>query len=135
MGIIEWDESLSVKIKSIDDQHKILIGMINDFYEKLKDKPNSKLIPKLIRKMSNYVIEHFNFEEELFEKFKYSQSDAHTKEHHIFIEKVNELQKKHSTGKMILTDDVSSFLQNWFKNHILKSDMKYVDLMLRNGVK
>ena len=41
MALIKWTTELSVNISSIDEQHKILINMINEFYEKISEKSNN----------------------------------------------------------------------------------------------
>jgi len=52
MAFINWNENLSVKIKSIDDQHKKLIEMINDFYDNIINLSNKDNISRLIRARS-----------------------------------------------------------------------------------
>lgn len=135
MAFIDWSDSLSVKIDSIDEQHKKLIGMINNFYENLKSKSNNDLILKLINDMGKYVIEHFKYEEDLFKKYNYSLSEEHKQEHYKFIEKITSLQQKLNDGSMILSFEITGFLKDWLKNHIQHTDMKYVDFFLEKGVK
>ncbi|MCK5168846.1 MAG: hemerythrin family protein [Bacteroidales bacterium] len=135
MAFINWDDSLSIKIDSIDEQHKKLIGMINDFYDSIQNRSNNELISQLISSMKNYTIEHFNFEERLFEKYNYSHSKEHNQEHELFIKKVKELEQKLNSGTIILSFEITSFLKDWLKKHILVSDIKYAGFLIDKGVR
>ena len=94
MVFIKWNDKLSVKIGSIDREHKRLVAMINDFYKMLENQPNDELIADLIKKMKEYTIVHFSTEERLFKQFNFPESEAHIKEHQDFIDKVVDLEKR-----------------------------------------
>ncbi len=51
MAFMKWNESLSVKINSFDEEHKIIIEMINYFYDHINDQSNDKIISNSIQKM------------------------------------------------------------------------------------
>ena len=36
MSIIQWDESLSVKVKEIDAQHQKLINLLNELFDAMR---------------------------------------------------------------------------------------------------
>ncbi|MFA6400255.1 MAG: bacteriohemerythrin [Salinivirgaceae bacterium] len=135
MAFITWNKDLSVKIDSIDDQHKKLIELINDFYENIKNRSNDESISKLLRGMNKYTVEHFNVEEELMKKYGYPDIEAHKKEHDKFVAKVTELEEKFNNGKVIVSFEITSFLKDWWKNHIQVVDQKYSDFFIKSGLK
>ena len=135
MVLIKWNEKLSVKINSIDDQHKILINMINEFYEMIGDKSNDELISALIKKMKEYTVVHFSYEEKLFKQYSYSDTEAHKKEHDEFVNKVVDLEKRFNDGQMILSFEITNFLKDWLIKHIQGTDMKYTKFLIEKGVK
>lgn len=134
MAYFEWDENLSVKISSIDDQHKKLVEMINVFYQNIKDNSGNDQISKLVRGMKDYTRQHFSTEENYMRKFNYPDYDAHKKEHDMFITKVNELEDKLNQRKMVLSFEITKFLKEWVKNHIQGTDKKYSDFFVSKGV-
>ena len=134
MAAINWNDSLSVKIKSIDDQHKKLIEMINEFYENVSKKSNNELISKLVSGMKEYTIMHFNTEEKYMKQFNYPNFEKHRKEHEDFIRKVNQLEEKLSKGTTILSFEITTFLKDWIKNHIQESDKQYSSFFIKNGI-
>ncbi len=135
MKLIEWDENLSVKIDSIDEQHKVLVDMINDFYEKIRTKAANELISELIKKMKNYTVVHFTTEERYFKQYNYPDFEAHKKEHQDFVDKVVDLEKRFNSGKVILSFEITNFLKEWLINHIQGTDMKYTNFLIQKGVK
>jgi len=135
MAFLNWNDSLSVKIDSIDEQHKKLIELINMFYEQVSHRTNNENISILIKGMKDYTQMHFDNEEKLMKQFNYPEYLAHKKEHDLFISKVASVEEKFNSGKAVLSFEITSFLKEWIKNHIQGSDKKYTNFFIQNGVK
>jgi len=135
MTLINWNKSLSVDINSIDEEHKKLVDMLNEFYDNIVSKSNKENISTLIKKMKDYTIFHFGNEEMHLKSHGYKDFEVHKKEHQKFIEKVNEMEKRFEEGKLILSLEVTTFLKDWLQNHIMVSDKKYSDFLREKGVK
>jgi hemerythrin len=135
MPLITWNQNLSVKIKSIDDQHIKLIEMLNDFYDNITNRSNKENISKLIAAMKAYTIEHFTEEEHLMKTNGYPFFDSHKKEHDHFIKRVTDVEDKFNSGRLILSLEMTSFLFEWLKKHIQGTDMKYSEFLIEKGVK
>jgi hemerythrin len=135
MPLFTWKDSLSVKIESIDKEHKNLINMLNEFYENIISKTNQENISELISKMKDYTIFHFTNEERLLREHNYPKFNEHKKEHEKFIEKVSDMEKRFKEGKLILSLEVTSFLKDWLQNHIMVTDKQYSDFLERKGIK
>ena len=135
MALFKWDESLSVKIQSIDKQHMKLIDMINDFYENINSRSNGENISKLIKGMREYTQIHFSSEEREMVKYSYPNYEEHKLEHIIFIEKVMAVEEKIKIGKLIVSFEITGFLKDWLKNHILHTDKQYSNFFIEKGLK
>ncbi len=135
MKFIEWNDNLSVKIESIDDEHKILIGMINEFYDNIKEQSQTDLIAGLIKKMREYSVFHFNTEESYMRLYDYPGYGEHKNEHDAFISKVVDLEERFNKGGLIISLEVTTFLKNWLKSHINKTDKKYTEFFISKGIK
>jgi len=135
MAYLNWSESLSVKVQSMDDQHKKLIELINEFYENIKNHSNDDNISTLISGMKKYTQLHFNTEEALMKKHDYPTFEEHKKEHDLFISKVTSVEEKFNSGKLIVSFEITGFLKDWLKNHIQGTDKKYSDFLNQKGVK
>lgn len=135
MNIINWNDSLSVKIKSIDDQHKILIDMINSFYDKITKNEGKEGMLTFIDGLKKYVLLHFSTEEKYFKQFNYPAYEAHKKEHDKFIAQVNDFETRYKNGKLILSVEITNFIKDWITNHIMGIDKKYSDFLIQKGIK
>lgn len=140
MELFIWDDSLSVNIQSIDDQHKMLLNMINGYYEEIhkihEGKSNTTLKElriDLISKMKEYAIVHFRTEEEYFEKYDYPDFIEHKREHDDFFAKVVDVEKRLEDGRLILTTELTDFLKDWLVDHIVGSDQKYSEFLISKG--
>ncbi len=129
MALIEWTPALSLNIDMIDEQHKTLVDMINNFYDELNNKSSKELIGKLITQMKDYTHTHFKAEEELFLSYGYKDSAAHIKTHKDFIAKVNDLETRYKENKLIISFEVTNFLKDWLINHIQKTDKEYAKVI------
>lgn len=134
MTAITWNDSLSVKINSIDDQHKKLIEMINNFYDNINKHSNNELILNLVNGMKKYTIMHFSMEERYMVQYKYPYYEQHKKEHEQFIAKVGALEEKLKKGQIIVSFEITSFLKDWLKQHIMKTDKQYSDFFIKHGI-
>lgn len=134
MAFFTWNNDLSVKIRSIDEQHMKLIEMINDFYENIKNRSNDESIKKLVTEMRKYAHSHFALEEKYMKQHSYPDYDAHKKEHDLFMSKVVELEEKFKNGKLLLTFEITSYLKDWIKQHIQIVDKKYSQFFIDKGI-
>ena len=132
MALFEWKDNYSVGSKSIDNQHKKLIQFINEFYDNITIKSNTELISALIKEMKEYTVFHFNYEEVYLEKLGFPEMEEHKQEHIKFIKKVNDFEARFNSKKIILSYEITSFLKNWLKHHILIEDMKYSHCIKEN---
>jgi hemerythrin len=135
MALIVWNDKLSIKIKSIDDQHKKLIELINDFYENITNRSNKENVSQVLSGLKKYIEEHFAFEEKYMKFYHYSDFSRHKQEHDSFIDRVKEIEDKFNSDQTVLSLDITSFLFDWLKKHIMISDKKYSEFFIENGFK
>ena len=135
MALINWDPSYSVNIKQIDEQHRILIEMINDLYEAMNNVHERSELEKTINRLTSYAAIHFGWEEHYFDLFNFPKSAEHKREHKAFEKKIDAFENDFKAGRKNLSNDVISFLANWLINHIKVSDRSYVTYLNERGVK
>lgn len=135
MAFIDWDDSLSVKIDSIDNEHKKLIGMINEFYDNVKEESSTELVVKIVRRMREYTQTHFRSEESYMRIYNDPGYLKHKEEHDSFVDKVKDVEERCANGKLVASFEITNFLKKWIRDHIQKTDKQYTQLLLKNGVK
>ena len=126
---------MSVKVEEFDEEHKILFGLINDFYDGIKTNPNGLNISKLLVGMKAYTKRHFRNEESVMQSYEYPDFEAHKKEHDSFLEKMQAMEGKFAEGKLIVSFEVTNLLKDWIRLHIQGVDKQYSDFLNSKGVR
>ena len=131
-----WNDSYSVNIKEIDDQHKNFFKIANKLDDLLKnysDKDEQKLVI-IFDELLNYALYHLLAEEEYFIKCRYADAEKHTHQHNVYRDKMKfyrEKIRKSKPNKADLGKEVHRFAVQWLAGHILKSDKKYVPCLTK----
>jgi hemerythrin len=134
MAMIEWDDSFSVGVEEINEQHKKLVSMINELYDAMKAGKGKDALGPIINGLIDYTQVHFKTEEDYFDKFGYPLTQAHKLEHKGFVDKVTAFKSDFDAGNTSLTIDVMNFLKDWLIHHIKGSDKKYTEFFHEHGV-
>lgn len=133
--LIEWGPKYYIGLKEIDDQHKVLVEIINKLYTAFGSNKNKKEIKKNLKELIDYTVYHFGNEEEYFKKFGYKDTPRHIEQHHKFVDKVKSFANEFEKGDATVSLDIINFLKDWLINHILKIDVKYVSFLKDHGVR
>lgn len=131
-----WTKEFEIGINLIDEQHKKLLEIgnrINDLLINHEDGDNNfDEIYTVIEELKDYTVYHFDTEEELFVKYKYSDYDNHKKKHDDFIEYLESVDLEHIDGnqKEFLKELLGKIVQ-WVFKHIIATDFLYKDYLLK----
>jgi len=118
---IQWIAEYSVGNKEIDEQHKVLFTMINDFFHQ----DNKEAAIMLFQSLSSYIDLHFEAEENLLRQINYPDTEEHINKHDELREKFQLLRGKLDDYDLDVHHKIAMFLYNWLAKHILKADMEY----------
>lgn len=135
MPLISWNESLSVGVAEIDQQHQKLIAIINDLNDAMRQGKSKDVMSKIISGLISYTQTHFGTEENYFAKFQYPDTAAHKAEHAKFVAKAVDFRSGFDSGKIGLSVEVLNFLSDWLTNHIKGTDKKYGPFLNQHGLK
>lgn len=135
MAFIKWDDSLSVNVKEIDEQHKKLVDLINKLTDAMSAGKAKQILGNILNELASYTVIHFKTEEKYFDKFKYPFTISHKKEHNDFIKKINDFKRDFESGKALLSVEIMKFLKDWLIKHIKGSDKKYSEFFNKHGLK
>jgi hemerythrin len=132
---VEWSEDLSVGIEEIDDQHKVLVDLINEMHDAIHQRHGSEVVRDVLNKLAEYTKIHFAVEESLMRILGYPDYEPHKAQHEKLIASMEELQHKVETGKTAIGFELMHFLKVWLTKHIMESDMNYSGFFLKAGAK
>lgn len=123
MSLMQWDDTMTVGVEEMDEQHKTLIAMINEAYEAIQ-RHDEHMLSALIDKMREYAVMHFHAEEELLEQYEFPELEGHRKLHDAFNDKVDEFQQ--NLFEKTNLSQIFVFLSRWLTSHIMEEDRKYM---------
>ncbi|MBI3188134.1 MAG: hemerythrin family protein [Gammaproteobacteria bacterium] len=119
-----WDNTLSVEVKEIDDDHRKLLELFNLLSRSVTTNDTNDYIEAVLEELISFTVWHFRHEERLMLKYSYPGMAEHKAEHHQLIESARTFQQKILIqGKTRSTDDIV-FLEQWLTGHILGADME-----------
>jgi len=132
MQKFEWDESLSVGVKLIDEQHKIWIERLNGLSEAIESHKEASSVSKTLNFMMDYVEFHFSAEESLMAEHNYPAAAHHRQEHQKFREVlmdllVLELEEEQTASTFAAS--IHAFQVSWLKEHILSADKAFAEFL------
>jgi len=132
--LLIWDESFSIELNIIDQQHKKWIDFINILYRSFKNEAPSEEINENISKLLDYTDYHFGFEEKYLEDFNCSKQENHKESHEKFISTIKIYQNQFVEGENNAVYKLIVFLNSWVLQHIQVEDKAYVDCFKQNGL-
>lgn len=129
MTFINWNEDTLVNFEKIDSQHKEMVDVVNELYDKLEEL-TSKQIIEMMHGLLEDLKFHFFTEEDYMKKYKFHGYISHKLEHDRFIKNFAEfIIKLENDEKEFDTEFLNSF-RNWFLNHLELNDKKLGKFMI-----
>jgi hemerythrin len=133
--LVEWSEDLSVGIQEIDEQHKVLLEILNELNDGLHDVRRKEIRLEVLDKLIDYTKVHFAVEESLMRILGYPRYEEHKAEHDRLIGEIKEFREKFIQDPSAPTYELLVFLKRWLLNHIMKVDKHYEQHFIKMGAK
>ncbi len=116
-------------ILEMDEQHKVLIQMLQDTYDACRRGEGSKYITQVIEYLEAYIEKHFEQEEILQKQCNYPDFKEHRDMHTMYLQQVTAL-KQEITQQEATTEQVAKLIQyltHIIENHMLTEDYKLAE--------
>jgi len=130
---IEWTDELSVGIEEIDEQHKVLVGLVNEMHEAIHERHGTEAVKSILARLTDYTRIHFAVEESLMRILNYPDYESHLAEHAELQASLAELEEKVASGQKTIGFELMHFLKVWLTKHILHTDKEYTAHFLDAG--
>ncbi|MDX9769781.1 MAG: bacteriohemerythrin [Tenuifilaceae bacterium] len=135
MAFFTWQNKFAFDIESIDNDHKKLVGYIDDLYSAMSQGQAKNIIQGVVKELIDYTRVHFRREEFYMKSTNYPDFESHKKAHDAFVEQVDAFEDKLNQGKDNISIEVLTFLREWLSEHILNTDKKLVPHLKDYGIK
>ncbi len=134
MSFMTWNESFSVGVETIDQQHSGLFGMVNELHTAMMKGQAKEVVGSLLDKLVKYTVEHFAYEERMMDEAKYPGFVTHSVHHVDLTRQVGEFMARYKRGDGTVNVELLPFLSGWLTRHIQLEDKLYGPWMNSHGV-
>lgn len=135
MAPLAWDESISMHIPHIDQQHQELIAWVNRLNSAVQQHEGAQLLDEILQKLITYALEHFTAEEHLMISYDFPDFTRHRQEHDSFVQKLSEFQSTWHNSEEA-SSRMLEFLVDWVVCHIRGTDQLYARYIAeKNGLR
>jgi len=121
-GSIQWNESLSLGIPSLDQQHRTLVELAGALQQAMKNGSSKVHIEQILKDLARYAEYHFRWEERLFAMAAYPSLSEHHHKHERFREQIVQMMDRHQRGQFAAGTPLLQFLRTWITDHIQVED-------------
>jgi len=123
--IFPWNPQLETGIALIDEQHRVLVGLINRLAQQHVQGASEAEVQAILGELADYADYHFRTEEGIWQAALAGDSwlAKHIETHQKFFTHMVELQSGERPFQAVL-DDLFSYLIQWLAYHILDNDKR-----------
>jgi hemerythrin len=126
---IEWRDQMAIDHGLIDQDHRALIGIVNDFVALEGSLDTMAKIGRILDKLQLYTATHFDREQYLRRMVQFPYCEAHEREHQALLRGLNSVI---ADLAVVQTQDaflqwrggMDQFLHHWLVDHIIQSDLR-----------
>lgn len=125
MPIMNWDKSLDIGVKAMNDEHHGLLDIMNQIYDAHAVGKQGATINALVAKLGEACTEHFAHEEAYMQRIGYPGFTNHKALHTSLLTRYGDFAARIRAAGGIASDDFFQFLKFWLSSHIKGIDTKY----------
>ena len=131
----QWKDSCSVKVSSMDADHKRMFEIVRELYTAMRSGQGTEVAGKVLGRLIDHTASHFAAEETLMEQHGYPLLALHRAEHRAMADRVKAFKHDFDAGSSTMLPQLLGFLDGWLKNHTQTVDQKYVAFLNSRGVR
>ncbi|MGA3343697.1 MAG: bacteriohemerythrin [Terracidiphilus sp.] len=134
MALITWNSKYSVGVQVLDDQHKALLKVLNEFHAASMTGKAKEVAGPSMRQIVALAREHFSTEQRMMESAGYPGLAEHRATHEKLAIKLTEFVSRHEKGDTTMYSQLLYFMRDWLSKHMQTEDQQYVPWLASHGV-
>lgn len=124
MSLIAWNEEFSVGIGSVDHEHRELIGLVNEAYDRLMRPGTEGAVPDFLGEIYARISAHFALEEKIMRAKSYDRYDEHKADHERLLDDIRDIMDAYEDGEFFSDIQFAEQLRTWFTEHFRTHDAR-----------
>ena len=136
MTSIKWTRRMSVGVPELDDDHKGLLAVINELEVHATSDADEEVVRRSLNWLLRYAQTHFAREQAVMTCCNFPMLSEHIDEHRNFVNRMRDsiaaFDENPELAAAEIRDTLISYLEKWWRHHILSEDVKYKALAQQN---
>jgi hemerythrin len=123
---MKWSEDYATGIPRIDEQHKTIFRMAQDFRAALDDGAGGRVYGLLLDNLHGYCRGHFSVEERCMEEYRCPVAQTNKDAHAMFIEVLGGFRRRYDASGYRAADarELIDMVDQWLSGHICRIDVQ-----------
>jgi len=123
---MQWSDRYATGIQHIDDQHRMIFKMSEDFRAALDNEEGDRVYDSLLQALDLYIRSHFQIEEECMARYRCPVADRNREAHAGFVIFLAEFRQRYEKKGFDPVDarDLVDGIDRWLDDHICRIDVQ-----------
>ena len=135
MDAMEESTELSYGIASMDREHSVQLGLLNDLKAAVRSGADDSVVYALLNELVEHTNLHFLSEQLLMRLHAYEAYESHFLEHERLLVEVQNLKHNLTTGTATDKHSLIEALRSWLLVHIQTADKTLAEYLSRRAVR
>ncbi|MFO1153242.1 MAG: bacteriohemerythrin [Rhodospirillales bacterium] len=122
MAFLDWNDALLVGDRTMDDDHRRLVILINEVADCVVGAADAQTVCDAIGRLIDATEEHFLREEAMMRETGDPNAIVHARDHGVLITQIKILATLIGDGTLDVSIDLLRFFRGWLVNHIRTAD-------------
>lgn len=135
--VIKWKKSFSTELVAIDEEHRELVDVLNNFATLYHENPKNVDVIETFDLIASEAIKHFRHEEIMMYNMRYPRYKSHKSKHEDLIADISRRKEELSQDINKLNfEEVIKYLKYWLLRHLVSEDThlrRYLNKEISDG--
>ena len=124
MSLIDWDEKFSIGVAAVDHEHRELIGLVNEAYDRLMRPGAEDAVLDFLGEIYARISAHFALEEKLMRAKNYDHYAEHKADHERLLDEIRDIMDDYEDDAFFGEELFGQKLMRWFSDHFRTHDAR-----------
>lgn len=121
--LIVWRDSFNVGIPSVDHEHRQLVALINELYDKLEES-DKYTVSDFLGEIYAGIAAHFALEEKTMRDRGYDEYEDHKRDHERLLDEIADIMDTFEADGFFDKEELAARVAAWFTVHFKTKDAR-----------
>ena len=123
---MKWSDRFATGIAHLDEQHKMLFKMSEDYRETLNEERGERVYGVVLESLDEYAKAHFQLEQGCMYRYQCPAAETNDKAHQQFVEVLGWFRRRYAEAGFSLVEAqrLVEFVDEWLASHIGRIDVQ-----------